>query len=245
MKIQLEDSLSQMLRSFHDKGIFVLVTVVSNLACLPALLILMKKNATFEVFVSCFTLLASFMYHLSDSLEVPLWMSELQWHRLDNIGAIQCFIMVFIFMAGLQDLKIHLSLNFGAFLCVLVLQEMNPWDLQFTLAPILITIVLFTIWMLVRHFNYSQQSENFYFSYYPKYDLAHLSKGLAFMSVAFYCFICGLDDANDTYRIYHGCWHAIGSFAMWYLWQVLPRLPASGVSNFYGGVVAVEVKDCV
>ena len=77
-----------MSRPLGEVGIWILISVISNFAALPAIMILMKQRKSFEVFVGCFTLLCSMMYHLCDSMElygpIGIWLGEGSWHRFDN-----------------------------------------------------------------------------------------------------------------------------------------------------------------
>ena len=57
------------------------------------MLLLHKRKRPFECFIGFFTMWTSFMYHFCDSIDSPMWLSEGQWHRLDNIGAIMSFLL--------------------------------------------------------------------------------------------------------------------------------------------------------
>lgn len=69
-------------RSDFDKAIYVLVTAVSNCACLPAVVILWRRRFAFEFFISVFTFLTSFMYHFCDSIRDSAWLEEVGQTRI-------------------------------------------------------------------------------------------------------------------------------------------------------------------
>ena len=222
-----------MTKSEVDKFMWVLVTAVTNFACCAPLIVVLRKNFLFEVFIGTMTIFTSFMYHLCDSIDGSLWLDELRWHRLDNVFAIQSFVMLFIYLCGLPDLKTHLLVNFFSFGCVILLQEYSPWEIEYTLFPVLSAILGFTAWMLYRHFNYDPKSKNYLLRYYPRYNYNNLLKGLAIMIFAIMFFIRGLDDRNDPYRfcmfvlhffshLVHGLWHCTIAFSSYFMWQVVP-----------------------
>lgn len=48
-----------------------------------------------------FTMITSFLYHTVESIgRYRLFLSEYEWHRLDNIGAIKCMVMLYIHLAN-------------------------------------------------------------------------------------------------------------------------------------------------
>jgi len=61
----------------------ILVTAITNLSCLPAIILIYRKGLIFQTYVGVFTLVTSFMYHLTESIGAEkLFMSELKWHQL-------------------------------------------------------------------------------------------------------------------------------------------------------------------
>lgn len=48
--------------------LMVLITAITNVAILPTIVIFYKQRMTFQLFISVFTLMGSFMYHLLDSI---------------------------------------------------------------------------------------------------------------------------------------------------------------------------------
>lgn len=74
-----------------------LATTGTDQLKLPVALQLARGRRSFETFVVMFTYLASATYHFCDAFDTSLGLTELQWHRLDNVsfGALLCPANVF------------------------------------------------------------------------------------------------------------------------------------------------------
>jgi predicted membrane channel-forming protein YqfA (hemolysin III family) len=204
-----------------EKAIMLLVTGITNIAIFPALYLAFHKQLYFQFYMASFTFACSFLYHSLDSLDIPqLYLTRTQWHRLDNIGTIECFIMLAVyFMDTLEKksdhyvskmtTKIDLFLNSCGLFIVMVMQEDKPWDIENTFYPILLfTIVLAVKVVFVRK---------------PRINLYYLSRGALILTSAVVFFVRGLDDNNDYLRINHGMWHCLVSISSFYLWQSVDK----------------------
>ena len=56
----------------------------------------------------------------------------------------------------------------------------------------------------------------------PPYDGEKLCKGFFAGVGAAVCFLVGLDDAIDPFRLFHGLSQALVGLALYYLWQLVP-----------------------
>ena len=56
----------------------------------------------------------------------------------------------------------------------------------------------------------------------PPYDAEKLCKGLFSGIASAICFLVGLDDAIDPFRLFHGLSQALVGLALYYLWQLVP-----------------------
>ena len=98
-------------RSADQKLIWIVVTAVTNFLFIPCTFhsdVLLKKHLVFETVLSAFTLMASFLYHFCESMDYypdrggrstfsdGAWLGKGRWHRLDNVGAILCFVVLLI-----------------------------------------------------------------------------------------------------------------------------------------------------
>lgn len=51
-------------------------------------------------------MITSFLYHTVESIgKYRLFLSEFEWHRLDNVGAINCMAMFYIYLASSGNLE--------------------------------------------------------------------------------------------------------------------------------------------
>jgi len=139
------------------------------------------------------TMTTSFMYHVCDSIDGPLWLTEGQWHRLDNIGSIMSFVMWII---HLMDLRHHpvfeRYLQYFFFAMVLAFQEKNPWDERNTVIPVAVCFAFLLVSFVVHR-------------RVPKYEVQPFRRGLLLLFCGIGCFVRGLDDDSDPFRFFHGC----------------------------------------
>lgn len=56
----------------------------------------------------------------------------------------------------------------------------------------------------------------------PPYDFEKLFKGFSAGCLSAVCFILGLDDSIDPFRVFHGLSQALVGLALYYLWQLVP-----------------------
>jgi predicted membrane channel-forming protein YqfA (hemolysin III family) len=94
---------------------------------------------------------------------------------------------------------------------VLIFQEKNPWDEFNSGIPIIVSFVLLFS-------NYIRHGK------FPSYDYQPMRRGLMLLAFGVGCFIRGLDDDNDPFRFFHGCWHAFVGASAYYNFKVLPMV---------------------
>lgn len=189
-----------------------LTTVVSHLAIVPALWQLIKRRWIYEVAISIFAVFVSFMYHLCQAFGMRFFLSELQWHRLDNIGALGCFGAFFTHLCCFRDPNLDSSVKFLTLFLSIIVQEHSPWNEMFTFVPIL----SFALLPVVIHVFQRKR---------PLYDMRSFVYGFGGLAAAVPFFVAGLDDDNDPWRMYHGMWHVLGGLSSFYLWRVVRTHP--------------------
>ena len=64
---------------------------LSNLAILPTIFLIYHQKDIFSYYVAYFSFVVSIMYHFCESLDMLIFLEQLKWHELDNIGAIYSF----------------------------------------------------------------------------------------------------------------------------------------------------------
>lgn len=158
------------------------------------------------------------MYHVCDSIDRPLWLTEGQWHRLDNIGSIMSFVVWSIHLMDLQSPLKERYVQYFFFGMVLVFQEKNPWDEWNSVTPVASSFLLLLATFAIRRRM-------------PSYNYQQFRRGLLLMALAVMCFVRGLNDDTDPFRVYHGCWHGFVGAAAYFNLKVLPERSGMQMSH--------------
>ena len=199
----------------------LILTGLTNLACFPALYVAYHKRLYFQFYFGLFTFLTSLMYHSLESLELKeLYLKVSEWHKLDNIGSIQCFIMLMVYFMDNLDKRGDLyfskhssntdtQLNLIGLFITMIMQANHPWKLENTTTPILIFVGVLCLKLV---FVRKSRLNKYYFG-----------RGVSIMTFAVYFFIRGLDDKNDFLRLNHGLWHCCCGLSSFYLWQSIDK----------------------
>ncbi|RNF17470.1 hypothetical protein TcG_05587 [Trypanosoma cruzi] len=170
---------------------------LSHLALLPAIRYLQKRGMHYEVCVSVFSTLASFLYHSSESLRTPLFLSTIRWHRLDNIGAISSITIVCLHLCSFESENLVNYLKYFFLFVTIVLQEADPWNILYTAIPILCALAMVLVAMLLSPTRRRRIAGK------------NLYVGMASSLLGVICFVRGLDEDRDTYRAWHGLFHVL------------------------------------
>ena len=145
--------------------------------------------------MSLATLITSVCYHYTEvCMCTVMGMNDGKWHRLDNIFII-CTVqmyVIYVLTGSSSDRNERSPLELLAFSVALVCQEIAPWDVRFTVFPILVAVLLSLIYTKGR-----------------VRSLPHASglKVLLYTIPTVWCFHMGLDDEQDYLRLYHYGWH--------------------------------------
>lgn len=159
--------------------------------------------------------MTSFLYHWTETLRLRWFMHPGSWHRLDNIGSITCFQLLFLYLCGFRDTRVESLIKFFGFGIVLVLQESGPWVLSNTIIP----VVLFACLPVVKFVIFRS---------IPTFHRRNLAIGGSMLGIAMVFFVLGLDDHNDYMRWKHGIWHFLAGISSIWMWQSVRRdLPPS------------------
>jgi hypothetical protein len=209
-------------RATLERIVWVFITSITNFLALPFLLrrhVLVKDHLVFESVLTVFTVGSSFCYHFCDSMDYVdrshvsggmngLFLGKGKWHKLDNIGANLCFIVLLVHLTNYKKAA-HAELNkFIGLWFILYCQEKNAWSLFYTIGPILLQCAI-----LVVHWTIIDEV--------PKIDMHCLKRSVMWQTLAFVCFYKGLDEQHDAYRLFHGFWHCFSGLASVYHWQLI------------------------
>lgn len=203
-----------------------LTCVLSHFAIFPAMRLLIRRNWLYETTISCFAMSCSFMYHTCQAFGVTLFLNELQWHRLDNIGAISTFSMMFTYLSAIEDPRLDFFVKFSGLIVAIVSQEHSPWDITFTAVPVVMYACLPVISYFMFHYRCSTGGLrsgrwSLMADLQHLYELKSVVLGFGFMACAVPFFIAGLNDAEDPFRIFHGMWHLMGGLSAYYFYRIV------------------------
>jgi Protein of unknown function (DUF3522). len=193
--------------NFGEQCLMMLITGITNAFTIPVILLMYRKNIIHRAFFGFFTGFTSFMYHTLESLDINrVFLDEGQWHRLDNVGSIICFCSLFVFLMDNRDDILDLKLEYIAVFISLVAQEKDPWNINYTVIPIMCYVLMFIGVLLWRKRK-------------PKYNMRMLKKGVIYLSFAIPCFVFALNEHSDYLRFFHGLWHLFIGMGSFYIWQ--------------------------
>ena len=193
--------------SFFERIIMAITTSISNISTVPGLYLMKYQGRIYSYYFSYFGIFVSFMYHLCESLDIVIFIPQLQWHELDNIAAIYCMNnLLLTFTKFGFDINYIEKMNYLSTFLILVFQKKGPWELINTIMPVLICLV-YVVYHLLKNGM-------------PKYYKNTLTRGLVFFAIALIFFVRGLDDLNDYIRMYHSLWHIFVGIAFYYLFQI-------------------------
>lgn len=196
--------------AFAETLITFCFEVLTDVAFVPPLLIMHRYRRHFELYIGCFQLATGFLYNFCNALNVNVFLTELQWHGLNNILTTTYFLLLLIHLQANSNPTVDIVLRYCAFTSVWIAQIKDEyWNPQWTAMVVLAFCI-----MPVCKFGGAMRL--------PPYDTEKLLKGFLAGVAATICFLVGLDDAIDPFRIFHGLSQALVGLALYYLWQLVP-----------------------
>lgn len=194
----------------------LVTTVLTNLAFLPAFIRCVRRGMAFEAVLGFATAVTSALYHVGDTTNRRFWgMNPGQWHRLDNVFAIESLNSLVLSWMDLDMGALRDSLRWGSMALTICFQELGPWKLSCTLAPMAVMLLCYIVYLAShpRHWRYYNQN---------------MKHGSLLMVLALFFFFWGLDERRDWLRLSHGAWHCFMGAATFY---------------FMGGCIDRGIKD--
>lgn len=184
--------------------------IVTDAAFVPPLLLLWRSRRHFELYVGVFQLSTGVLYNFCNALNVTLFLTERQWHGLNNILTTTYVLLLLIHMQCNADPSVDAALRYCAFTAVWIAQLKDDyWNPSWTALVVLIFCL-----MPICKFGGAMQL--------PPYDAEKLCKGLIAGASSAVCFLLGLDTTIDPFRVFHGLSQAMVGFTFFYLWQLVP-----------------------
>jgi hypothetical protein len=191
-------------------------SAASNLAGVPAAVVMLNTGLVHEALVALATVLFSTLYHLGDVLDNEvLGLSPGSWHRLDNVCAVYAFQLSILALSGLHAAHGDQSrrtraeaLRTGLLVLTMWMQERGPWDPVSVVVPIASALLVAVLYHVGRGDVAQHHRDRMRALVRSRLFLG----GCASVAVAVGCFLVALDETRDPTRLLHGCWHALASF---------------------------------
>lgn len=203
---------------------------------------LARAGRRFEAFIAVFTWLASSCYHWCNSVRSTLFLDEIDWHKLDNgarrpvlpssaqtlltrhtcaaVGSMVWASTTGIELGGFPPGEWRDSLMYLALTVALLSQECDPWNVLFTLVPILSFYGL----SILRWVAIAADVQSICGMPLPRPPPPpRLDALLGWAVSGFFALVAfgkGLDDRRDWLRLWHGAWHVLLAAAAHYSFQV-------------------------
>uniref|UniRef100_A0A7S3F9H8 Uncharacterized protein n=1 Tax=Haptolina ericina TaxID=156174 RepID=A0A7S3F9H8_9EUKA len=184
--------------------------VLTDIAFVPPLVVMHRFRRHFELYIGVFQLATGFLYNFCNALNMNVFLSELQWHALNNILTTTYFLLLLIHLQANTNPTVDIVLRYAAFTAVWIAQikdeYWNPWYTA-------LVVAVFCM-MPVCKFCGAMRL--------PPYEPEKLLKGAVAGVASAVCFVVGLDDQVDPFRLFHGLSQALVGLALYYLWQLVP-----------------------
>jgi len=195
-----------------EKTLTFLFTVISDCALVPSLLVTARNRKHFEVFVGLAAILTGFLYNACDALDVSLFLTQDEWHRINNVMAITYVALLSVYIMNTENADWNTLLRYNAFACVTIAQVKDG----FWMDNSQYTIVVVAFYALLPLMKFTIQKR------IPKFRRDKTKGGLAFAALAVVFFMLGLDELNDAFRICHSIAHLFMGAALYSLWAIVP-----------------------
>ena len=191
------------LLTMTERVVMGLIVVATNAAAIPIIVVLLRNpHAQFEGLVAFMSGFTSFMYHCCEVFNRDIYLSELEWHRLDNVFVTSGISIFVMHILGNKQSRI---LIYCTLLGSILSQEKYPWDIRFTIAPILIFCL---IGVLCRFATWDKVEVT--------YNRGYLGRTAVLLAIGGYFFLKGLDENDDYLRFNHGMWHLFSGAGIYF-----------------------------
>ena len=214
-----------------ERIIMAIINSISNFPIGPTIFLLKHQKKIFPQYIGYFAMLVSIMYHICESLDIKIFLEQLKWHELDNIGAIYSFSQMTIPLTKFNyDIEYITKKNYIIFFIILLFQQRGPWELINTLMPLIIDFSLAFFQIIIFGL--------------PNFNKKILIKASVYMLISLIFFYKGLDDLNDYLRIWHSLWHVFIGLTSFHLLQIQDKTFISFTEIIYYGFGYInEIKD--
>uniref|UniRef100_A0AAV1UUA7 Uncharacterized protein n=2 Tax=Peronospora matthiolae TaxID=2874970 RepID=A0AAV1UUA7_9STRA len=111
-------------------GRFVFLSL-TDVATLPALVVMKRNRRHFEMFVGVSQLLISFFFNTAEAFDTQLFLGEDDWHFLSDVVSVTYFLLLCVHLMGYKDENRNIVLRYVAFAGSLLFNTKDRWDSTF------------------------------------------------------------------------------------------------------------------
>jgi len=182
--------------------------LMSHTFMIPLLVMTYKQKKFHKTFIIGLTFFCSIMFRMIDALELDImFLLEEEWCTLCNVGTMAGIWMLIIDLMDNRNPDADLQLQLTSIAIALIMQEKYPFDLRYTLIP-MVLYVFVVICVLLRRKRMPQYS-----------NVKMVRKGAFLLIGALVFFYYGLDNHKDYLRISNCLWKISMSLSAFYLLQ--------------------------
>eukprot|EP00929_Paragymnodinium_shiwhaense_P116279 TRINITY_DN85683_c0_g1_i1.p1 TRINITY_DN85683_c0_g1~~TRINITY_DN85683_c0_g1_i1.p1 ORF type:complete len:213 (-),score=23.28 TRINITY_DN85683_c0_g1_i1:4-642(-) len=196
----------------RDGFLQAVATGPTNFSMIPVIVVCWRLGLHYELVIGLMTMLTSATYHTCESLNVDfLGYNEGRYHHMDNVFAILSFMAIACqFAPHHQKASVREFVNTASVAIAVVAQLMSPWQVEYTVVPILVAVAYMFLSMIIAR---RLPATNGYAG----------KRALLFLGLAIFFFVKGLDEGRDWLRLFHGGWHlSVGAFCYYAVYAAHP-----------------------
>uniref|UniRef100_M4BAN6 Uncharacterized protein n=1 Tax=Hyaloperonospora arabidopsidis (strain Emoy2) TaxID=559515 RepID=M4BAN6_HYAAE len=187
---------------------------LTDVAMLPALVVMKRNRRHFELFVGVSQLLISFSFNAAEAFDTQLFLREDDWHFLSDVVSITYFLLLCVHLMGYKDENRNIVLRYVAFAGSLLFKTKDRWDSTFYEGMLVACYLLGVFYRRVFTVNNDISPLN-------KQNAAHGLCSLAAAAVAaiaaFY-----FEDEDTAVGVAKGMMHMLAGSAFYYAWLSVP-----------------------
>ena len=97
-------------------------------ALAPALIQVARRRRHFELFIGTFQFLSALLYNLSEALQMPLFINNIDWHFINDVTGLTFACCLLVHCMSNESENLNILLRYIAFGCAWVFKYRDSWD---------------------------------------------------------------------------------------------------------------------
>lgn len=160
-------------------------------------------------------MVTAFFYNLTNSYGIVLFLSEIAWHKINNVVSTTYLCLLLIHLTGIESKDTNTILSYLAFTLIWVAQLKDEYWMDNSMYTVLV-VIFFSLLPFVKHISIFLKKKEL-----PPFNFKYLTFGSICGFIASVCFLLGLNSDRDWLRHWHGLSHLFFGGCLYYLWGVL------------------------